>query len=94
MKENYIFSEPDASGRYEVVFAEDGAIRKLVATGIISLCNLVAGRKVIFFFDIYATLSRIKLKTVKKGASHFQHKFSKESETSKLTVQLASMFLL
>ncbi|VDO14814.1 unnamed protein product [Brugia timori] len=37
--------EPDASGRYEVVFAEDGAIRKLVTTGIIPLCNLVAGRK-------------------------------------------------
>ncbi|CAG9538345.1 unnamed protein product [Cercopithifilaria johnstoni] len=40
-----ISAEPDASGRYEVVFAEDGAIRKLVATGIIPLCNLVAGRK-------------------------------------------------
>lgn len=43
-----ISSEPDASGRYEVVFAEDGAIRKLVATGIIPLCNLVAGRKVTY----------------------------------------------
>ncbi|VDN95082.1 unnamed protein product [Brugia pahangi] len=40
-----ISAEPDASGRYEVVFAEDGAIRKLVTTGIIPLCNLVAGRK-------------------------------------------------
>uniref|UniRef100_A0A0R3RXX0 BRCT domain-containing protein n=1 Tax=Elaeophora elaphi TaxID=1147741 RepID=A0A0R3RXX0_9BILA len=40
-----ISAEPDASGRYEVVFAEDGAIRKLVATGIIPLCNLVVGRK-------------------------------------------------
>ncbi|VDK74554.1 unnamed protein product [Litomosoides sigmodontis] len=40
-----ISAEPDASGRYEVVFAEDGAIRKLVATGIIPLCNLIAGRK-------------------------------------------------
>uniref|UniRef100_A0A8R1XSE5 BRCT domain-containing protein n=1 Tax=Onchocerca volvulus TaxID=6282 RepID=A0A8R1XSE5_ONCVO len=40
-----ISAEPDASGRYEVVFAEDGAIRKLVATGIIPLCNLVAGRQ-------------------------------------------------
>ncbi|KAM3720251.1 Protein hsr-9 [Dirofilaria immitis] len=40
-----ISAEPDASGRYEVIFAEDGAIRKLVATGIIPLCNLVAGRK-------------------------------------------------
>ncbi|VBB25545.1 unnamed protein product [Acanthocheilonema viteae] len=40
-----ISAEPDASGRYEVVFAEDGAVRKLVATGIIPLCNLVVGRK-------------------------------------------------
>ncbi|VDN01142.1 unnamed protein product [Thelazia callipaeda] len=40
-----VTAEPDASGRYDVVFAEDGAVRKLVATGIIPLCNLVAGRK-------------------------------------------------
>lgn len=45
-----VFSEQDASGRYEVVFVEDGAVRRLVATGIIPLCNLIAGTKVIRLF--------------------------------------------
>ncbi|VDK31422.1 unnamed protein product [Gongylonema pulchrum] len=43
------FSEQDASGRYEVIFVEDGAVRKLVATGIIPLCNLIDGVEVIIF---------------------------------------------